>query len=137
MVPISNAMIMLIIIHDVVAVPVRTTYPPLLVRLDADEGRSVGTLSIVSNEVGNELLLDVESSLPLGFNVAGSDAFALGDKLGSTTGTGVGVLTGDPVGAMTGDVVDVVVALIDGKDDGSNGDSDGDAVVTNTGAVNG
>jgi hypothetical protein len=85
----------------------------------------VRTLSIVSNEVGEELILDVESPLPLGFKVSGNAVLELGDKVGSTATTETGVIvvpTGDPVAAITGAVV---VAVVDGTDDGANGDCDG------------
>lgn len=141
MLPISMAMIILISITEHAAIPVRTPWALLFVRVDDADGLSVGTLSAASNEVGTELLLlDEESPVSLGFKVSGSAAVALGDKLGSTTtttGADVGVVvvsTGDPVGAITGDMV---VAVMDGTDDGSNGNGDGDDVVSNTGAVNG
>ncbi|KAI2505318.1 hypothetical protein MHU86_9118 [Fragilaria crotonensis] len=139
MLPISMAMIILISITEDAAIPVRTPWALLFVRVDDAEGLSVGTLSAASNEVGTELLLlDVESPVSLGFKVSGSAAVALGDKLGSTTtttGADVGVVsTGDPVAGITGDMV---VAVMDGTDDGSNGDCDGVTVVSNNGAVNG
>ena len=134
-------MIILISIHDDAAVPIRTPYPSLFVGID-DDGRPVGTLSTVSDEVGEELLvLDVESPLSFGFKVSGFAVVALGNKLGSTTTTGANVVgvfavsTGDPVAGITGDVV---VAVMDGTGDGTNGDCDGDtSVVGNSGAVKG